>query len=356
MSVFEHIKSTFKQTSILTATAVLQKSIGFIMLPIYAHYLRGEGYGVLGMLGVLTQLMSVVIGSGLAGGIQRYYFLEVSDFDKNRIVSTGILLLFLLSICISIPALMGSRLISWLLFGKQDFAFFVVLTVITFIANISSYGGEAYILVRKKIYFYSILSLTRLSIALGLNIYLIVYRQMGVLGAICTNLVAATFVSLAINLKSLFSVGLHFEWNAAKKILKYNLPMVPGFILWFVKNNMDKIILRSFLGVEFLGVYMMLSKFVSLITVFITEPFLKIWNVKRLEVCEKEEGPRLMAKVFNLQTSMVLFLGLVLSIEIPYILQIMTPEEFWLPGLYALFAILQPILYGIYHHLNFGII
>jgi O-antigen/teichoic acid export membrane protein len=355
MSAFNHIKSLFKDTSVLTAAVILQKSIGFIMLPIYAHYLRGEGYGIIGMVSVLISMMTVFIGYGMKGGIQRFYFLEESKLDKHRIVSTGIIVLIVLSVAISLPALLGSKLLSWLLFGKLEYYPYVILGAVIFIAEMTAQGGEAYFLIAKQTYLFAFLSLTRFIISLGLNIYLVVYQQMGVLGALYSNLISSLIFSLTLNLISLMRVGLHFERGAAKNFIKWNFPMVPGYIAMFFRNNIDKIILRSFLGVEFLGVYMMLLKFSSLIAMFITGPFLKVWSVKRLEICDQEDGPGILAKVFNLQTSLVLFFGLVLAIQIPYILILLTPEEFWVPNYYALLAVLPPIMMSTYYHFSFGI-
>jgi O-antigen/teichoic acid export membrane protein len=356
MSLFEHIKSLYKDASILSVAMILQKSVGFLMLPIYAYYLRSEGYGIIGMLGVMTAMMTVFIGYGMKGAIQRYYFLEESDLDKKKTVSTGILVLIILSVAISAPALVGSKVISWLLFGKPEFYPYVALAAITFIAEMTSQGGEAYILILKKTYFYSLLVLASTVVILGLNIYFVIFKQMGVLGVLYSNLINAIFVSLTLNLKAFLSVGLHFERKAAKNILKYNIPMIPGFIAMFIRSNVDKIILRSFLGIETLGVYMMLLKLASMISVLITTPFLKIWTVKRLEICDQDNGPELISNVFNLQTSLILFVGLVLAVEIPYILMSMTPEEFWVPSYYALLAVLPPIMISSYYHFNFGIV
>jgi O-antigen/teichoic acid export membrane protein len=220
----------------------------------------------------------------------------------------------------------------------------------------TSQGGEAYLLIIRKTYFYSLLVLASTVVILGLNIYFVIFKQMGVLGVLYSNLINAIFVSLVLNLKSLLSVGFHFDRKAAKNILKYNIPMVPGFIAMFVRSNVDKIILRSFLGIEALGVYMMLLKLASMMSVLITTPFLKIWTVKRLEICDEENGSEIISNVFNLQTSVILFVGLVLAVEIPYILMAMTPEEFWVPSYYALLAVLPPIMISSYYHFNFGIV
>ena len=40
------IKSTFKHALIYSSSNIIGKAVGFIMLPVYANFLRGEGYGM----------------------------------------------------------------------------------------------------------------------------------------------------------------------------------------------------------------------------------------------------------------------------------------------------------------------
>ena len=92
------IKSTFKHAFIYSGASILGKAVGFIMLPVYAHFLRGEGYGIIGMIDVVLSVLTLLIGYGISGALLRYYFEKETVRQKNVLVSTTIILMFLLAL------------------------------------------------------------------------------------------------------------------------------------------------------------------------------------------------------------------------------------------------------------------
>jgi O-antigen/teichoic acid export membrane protein len=47
MARVAHIKDTFKHALIFGSAGLIGKVVGFVMLPLYAHHLGDEGYGVI---------------------------------------------------------------------------------------------------------------------------------------------------------------------------------------------------------------------------------------------------------------------------------------------------------------------
>lgn len=350
------IKSTFKHALVYSGASILGKAVGFIMLPVYAHFLRGEGYGIIGMIDVVLSVLTLLIGYGISGALLRYYFEKETVRQKNVLVSTTIILMFILVLIVCLPVLLLNKQIAYLAFGKYGMEYYITLAVLTFIANMTSKNAEAYILIKQQSIFFSVLSLSKLILGLSLNIYLIVYLRLGVLGYLYSGLIVAIVFTLIMHLNALIRVGLHFDRRDAKAILKFSLPLLPGYIMMFIRTNADRVILRTYLGLTQLGAFEMLFKFATLIGVLITEPFGKIWNVKRFEICNSKEGPQTMARVFTLQLGIMMFLGLILSLEIPIILKILTPEEFWLSGNIAFLAVMSRIIMASYYHMFFGLL
>ncbi len=124
----------------------------------------------------------------------------------------------------------------------------------------------------------------------------------------------------------------------------------------FIRSNADRILLQTFMGLVQVGAHAMVFKFATLIGVFLVEPFQKIWNVKSFEIANEIGGPKTIARVFTLFITFLLFFGLVLSVEIPVLLRILTPKEFWLGGSIAALAVFSRIASAAYYQLNFGIL
>lgn len=351
-----YYKNTVKHSIIYASATFLQKGTGFVLLPLYAHYLKGEGYGIVGMIDVVLSAMTVLVGFGITGSMQRIYFEKNEIKDKNILVSTAIIVMIFSVSIVTIPIIIFHNQISVLVFGKTGLEHFLLLASFTFVADMTSSCASGYLIINKKSILFSLISSSKLLIGLFLNIYLIAYLKMGVLGFIYSGLFSGLVFTTIMHIYVFKKVGFNFNFNDAKEIMKLNLPMIPGYIAMFVRGNADRVILRTFMGLSELGAYNMLLKFCSLISLFLLQPFLRIWSVNRLEICEKENGPKLMAQMFTFHLALMFFFGLILSLEVPLILKMMTPSEFWVPGGYVFLGILANVLLSSYYHLNFGLI
>lgn len=350
-----HIKNTFKHAIIYGGSGLIAKAVGFIMLPIYANQLHAVGYGILGMIDTVLSVMTLLIGYGISGAMTRFYY-ETEDAQyRNTIVSTTIILmLFLVSSVASLP-LFFAKQIAWLAFGHQEWAVYIQLAILSFIGSMTAKNAEKFILIQQKSIFYSVISLGRLVLGLSLNIYFIVILEMGVLGFLYSSLIDAFSYTVLMHCIALSKVGIKFEKKIAKEVLAFSLPLLPGYVAMFIRNNANRIILRTSLGLATVGVFEMLFKFVSMIGFLVFEPFFKIWDVKRFEICELDDGPQIIARVFTYHMAVMLFLALLFSLEIPVVLRLLTPPEFWLSGFIVFFAVMSIVLNGAYYHLFFGL-
>lgn len=326
------------------------------MLPVYATCLRGEGYGIIGMIDVVLSLMIVLIGYGVQGSMSRFYFQYSTGKNRNTLVSTAVLLMIVMLVCITIPVLIFSDQVAWLTFGREEYGHYIFLAILTFIATMSSSNAEIFILIQQKSILYSLISLSKLVIGLSLNIYLIVYLKLGILGYLYSGLITGVIFTSFIHGYVFFNVGLRFKKEIALEILKFSLPLLPGYIAIFIRNNTDRVLLRTFMGLTQVGAFEMLFKFATLLGFLIVEPFSKIWGIKRFEIADNSDGPMTMGTVYTLQLALMLFFGLVLSLEIPIILRILTPEEFWLSGNIAVLAVLSRILNASFYQFHFGLL
>lgn len=355
MTAASHIQSTFKHALVYGSAGLIGKAVGFIMLPIYSHQLQAEGYGVIGMIDTVLSVMTLLIGYGISGAMSRFYYETADQRRRNTIVSTTIILMFFLVIAVTAPVLLFYQQVAWLAFGRSDWGLYIILAVLAFMASMTSKNAENYILIRQRSLYLSVVSLIRLVFSLALNIYFIVTLQLGVLGYLYASLIDAVVYSLFMHVVALREVGWRYDRALAREVLVFSLPLLPGYVAMFVRNNADRLLLRTFLGLAQVGVFEVLFKFATLIGFFAVEPFSKIWQVKRFEVCDLDDGPAIMARVFTYHMAVLLFLALLFSLEIPVVLKLLTPQEFWLSGFVVFFAVMSRVLNAAYYHLLFGL-
>ena len=326
------------------------------MLPVYAHHLGSEGYGIIGMIDVVLSGVMLLIGYGITGAMTRIYFQKKTEIEKEIHISTNIFVMIFLTLLVCTPVLIFNKFFSYLAFGKYGLESFITISILTFILNITGSNASNFIVIKEKSLLFASISFLNLCLSLFFNIYFIVYLKMEVLGYLYAGLITGFASSFIFHFYALYHVGFRLNLDEAKEIMKFSIPLIPGYIAMFFQMNVGRIFLRSNLGLSQLGAYEMLFKFATLIGIFITEPFGKSWGVKRLEICETEEGPKQIGRMFTLQLALMCFFGLILSLEIPLFLKILTPQEFWLTGNIAYLAIMSRIVAASYMHFQFPLI
>ena len=356
MTTQSHIQTTFKNASIFFAATVFEKAVGFVMLPFYANFLRSEGYGTLAMLELITSAMSALVGYGIGSAVYRFYFDKDTEADKQVLVSTAIIVLFLMTSLISLPSLAMSGHIAYWSLGTSDLQLYVFLAIVAFLADATSFGGQEYLLIQQRSIFVSIVSVSRCILGLILNIYFIVFLRLGVLGVLYSHAITAVAFTIYYNSYTLSKVGIRFNRADAKAILGFSLPLIPGYVATFIRHNADRVVLKAFMGLSQLGVYSMVISFSALIGLLVHDPFMKTWAPKRMEICNTENGAETITRTVTFHIAMMLFAGLILALEIPLLLKLLTPSEFWVPALIACVAVFSRIIFNVYYHVMFGLL
>ena len=263
---------------------------------------------------------------------------------------------FLIGAVVGLVAVALNKPISYLAFGKDNLGLYIILATSSFMIDSTAYTGQQYLLIKQRSLLVSIFSILRLLIAVTLNIYFIVILRLGVLGVLYSHLITAFVFFILYNSYTLSRTRFHYNTNDAKEILNFSIPLIPGYVAMFIRSNADRVILRTFLGLSEIGIYSMVMKFSMLLGLFFHEPFMKTWIPKRMEICDSSNGPKIISNIVTIHSAIMLFACLILSLEIPILIKIMTPSEFWITATVGFFAVFARFFFNTYYHLMFGIV
>jgi O-antigen/teichoic acid export membrane protein len=93
------IKELTKDAAIYGFGSVAVKIVGFLLIPVYTHYLSPADYGVLALITMYTSLFAVIIGLGQHQAVFRYYFkYDETDPRRPAVIRTFLALAFAMAI------------------------------------------------------------------------------------------------------------------------------------------------------------------------------------------------------------------------------------------------------------------
>ena len=105
----------------------LDKIVAFAMLPIYTRFMTPEDYGILHLVSMTLEIVSIIAGSRLATGIFRFYHKAESEDAKNRVLGTALLLMVGLYFMAGAAVWIFAEPISNLVFETPERAQFIVV-------------------------------------------------------------------------------------------------------------------------------------------------------------------------------------------------------------------------------------
>lgn len=253
------IKEQLKRLSIGTAVygigQILNRFIGFLLLPLFTAYLSPVDYGVLAILGLITFMATSFFSLGIGGAAGVCYFDGNNRERKEETIWTSVFLLAGSTVFLAIFGVLFSRQISYVAFQKTDYSRLVMMTLFSSGATILASPFMLFLQFEEKAKTFVALTIVSTMFSVGLSCFLVIVLRRGVLGMVESTLIAnsaslllfASFVSVQLKVRTSFQV--------LRELLKIGIPLVPAFVMIFILQHANKYILQWLEGIATVGIY-----------------------------------------------------------------------------------------------------
>ena len=323
------LKKLFKHIVIYGSGVVMGKAVGFLLIPLYTRFLTPKDYGILELLNLTVYFIAIVVTMGIGAAIFRYYYTYNEVAQKKKVISTAFLLVALVNVIFTAILVVYSKSVSSAILGYPSFSYFVILILIANFFDTQNGIILSYIQVQKKSILYTIISVSRLIIALILNIVFIVYLKMGVSGVLWSSIISAALSFLYLFILYTRKIGFSFSKAIAIEMTKYSIPLVPTTIFMLLLHFGNRYILKMYLSLEAVGVYSLGYKFGFVVQFLIAVPFYQIWAPYRFELDKENKAKKLYPKILTYYCLATVSFCLVMSVLIRDILRFMVGPAFW---------------------------
>ncbi|MFP7171616.1 oligosaccharide flippase family protein [Terribacillus halophilus] len=283
-----------KNTLLYTIGSFTSKVINMVMLPIYTYYLTTEEFGKFDYYMSIVLFLVPLISLQLSDAIFRF-LLDDKDNNVCKYVTNsvyGLTITSTLSILITFILIVADFFV---------FSFDVFLWTLVTVSNISFTYLQ--FLARglkknKEFAFSGVINSILLAI---MNIVLLIVFNIGYVGLVLSNIIAYIGGALYLAYRTKFyrHIRLQYIDNSILKILlKYSIPLIPNFLLWWVINLSDRIIIKYYLDEDALGIYGVASRFSNML-LFATTIFNQAWQESAILTFKDKEKDKYYTTIFN---------------------------------------------------------
>lgn len=288
-----HLRSTVKHGLIYSIGVILSRLVGFVMIPIYTRVLRPEDYGVLEILSLTTDVVTMLAGFGIGLAVIRTLSTYDKEDERRLVGSTAALLLATGFFAIAVVGLTFSDEVALLLLGAgavDDGGGLVRLTVLGMAFGSTLEVPMAMLRARQDSRMVVSIGMTRLLISLTLNIVLVVKLRLGVTGVLWSTLLTSIVMGGWLTARLVRDTGLRFSTSVARQLVAFGAPLAVWNLASFTMHYSDRYFLRSYGTFDDVGLYSLSYKLAMLLPLLVVGPFSDIWIPKSLEI-ERTEGP-----------------------------------------------------------------
>ncbi len=346
---------TYRHIAIYSLGILANRLVSFIMLPIYTKHLTPSDYGVLELLVMTVDVVALVIGAGISNGIFKFYYEREMQADRNRLISTAFQMVLFSYTAVALLCVFNADFFSDLVFGGQykkaiELAFWTMLFQVCITVPLT------YIRALQRPSLFVAVSLFRLVLSLSLNIYFIVVKGMGVLGAVYADFISTLIVGIGLALFTFVKVGFGFDLLGMKKLYKFGAPFVLTNIGAFILTFSDRYFIRIFGDLREVGVYALGYKLGFVLSVFVARAFNNVWEAQRFEIIKQSGYEDKFNSVLKTYSFFLLTCFLGFSLFARDLFRIMSTEEFIEAYKIVPFVTLAYVIQALTSFFNFGII
>lgn len=331
-------------------TGIINRALGFFLIPIYTYYIRPKEYGVFILLTTILSAIPLVLRMGLGNALLRSWY--DYDEDKRPQLATTVFIFLMLT---SLPMLLifshFASETSKYLFNSYNYTQHLKIIYVLAFLEIFNVVPDTLLKLRNASIQYSICQTIGFIFQLTVNIYLVVYREMEIQGILIGNLVGAVLENSLMFIITYSQMKLGFNSTELKKMLVFGFPLIFGRLSAICFQSIDRWFLQYYTNSREVGLYGLGNQLTTPISLLISTPFGMIWANMQVSVMNDKDAKEYYARMLTYVVYGSSFLALGLSILVEDVLRIFATAKYWeaativpLLALAAIFDVANPTL------------
>jgi O-antigen/teichoic acid export membrane protein len=285
-------------TMMFAVVTILTKAVSFVMLPVYTRYLRPSQYGAMELIELSFDVLTMVAGTRLLGGVFRYYYKAGTETERNAVISTGALLICGGYAAVGAIAYMAATPIATFVLGDASLSGLARIGSLALASQSLTSLPPALLRVQGRFRSVVVVQLARLAMQVALNVLFLVHYLLGPNAIFLSTLLANLCVGGVVLVMVMRPVGLHFSRHAATALYRFGFPLIVVQAATFILTFGDRPFLKAATNLTSVGIYTTAYQFAFALNSLTQTPFSLVWEPKRFEIATHPDHDAIYARVF----------------------------------------------------------
>ena len=310
------------------ATRVLLKSLAFLLVPLYAHFLSPSDFGVLELVLAAVALVDVLITANMDGVLARFYFDRDEREWRRRVIS------LYLVIETAYPALLVGGLILFSstvsdgVLGSSAYASFLVIALVD--VYLSNVVDLPLILcrLRRKPFTFAAYSLARGVVQVVLTVVFVAALELGIKGILLASLISVCVAFVLTLREYVYDLTRRVDWSVGREMIAFAWPGIVGGLAFYALNLVDRFFVRHYHGTADTGLYGAAFRYSQVVLVAVLA-FRLGWTQWHYSWLHTDRHPQMVARGAAYYFFVTGFLAVLVSAWILPVFHLIMPERYW---------------------------
>lgn len=344
-----------KQALLYGLGVIAARALSFVSLPIMTRLLTPADYGVIQLIEMTFDMLTILAGSRIGSGIYRFYHKADTQEEKNGVLSTALLFLLTSFSVIAVAAWFSAESLSQLIFETDRYATAIRVASLSFPWMGTMGVTLGYLRMLDRALSWVLVGLVKSVIQLVMVVVLLGFLGMDLTGVFVATLIANTITGGWLVSTMLKATGISFVPSAARDLFRFGMPLVVTQVATFFTTFADRYFLQKSFGESEVGLYALGYTFGFLLMQVGYTPFSHVWGPIRFEVAKTENPSPAIARTFVLINCLFLTVGVGLGLFTFDLLRIMSPATFWRAADFVPIILIAYVFHAWSGFLNLGI-
>lgn len=323
---------------------IISKIIPLIMVPIVTRLMPSTGYfGISDLHNTIVQFASAIAIMGMYDAMYRMFFEKDDEEFKKQVCSTALMFTICTSAIVFILLIIFRKQVSDFFFGDEQYANIVYLSAIaTLVGSTNSIiSAPTRMQNKRKVFLVTNTLSPAISYSISIPLLLKGYYLIALpLAAIIAGLTME--ISFGVLNRKWFRLD-HIDKDLLKQLLIIGIPLLPNFLVYWIFNSCDKVMITNLIGIEASGIYSAGSK-LGQCSQLIYSAFAGGWQFFAFSTMKEENQVKGNSLIFE-YLGIISFIVTAFVCALSYsIFQVLFPKQYLSGYVVAPYLFLAPLL------------
>jgi O-antigen/teichoic acid export membrane protein len=328
------LRELAKKTGTYAVAGVAGRAIGIVLLPVYTRFLSPADYGVMELLDLTVNLVSLLLGARLGQAIFYFYFAAEGEREadvqqeRDTCVSTALACSILCGIPCASLSLVFAPSLSRLIFGTAQYSHYLGLVFLGFGLSLPAEVGYCCLRAYGDSKRFAAVKLISQLAAAILAVTFLVFFHAGINAMLAASIIGLAAAGAYVTWHLLRPMRLSIDARLMMRLIRYSMPLGVSGLAVFLIHYGDRFLLRPRISLAELGIYSLAYKMGMLVS-FCHAPFVLHWNAQICEIGNRRDGRKTFVKSYTWLAAGLSVVLVGLSVFAAPCLRLLTPPGFY---------------------------